>query len=280
MADDAPYKQLEAGARSDMAREAFANRDPERSKAVHTLAAHSEPTNPEGKYLKPIIFGGLDGISTIFAFLAGAVGANLTLVSIIALGCAQLFAGAFGMGFGEYVSSEGERQVAAREEAREHWEVENHPEGEVAEMINIYKEKGLSHEDAKLVADTLSKYKDFWVEHMMVTEIGMFPADDDKAAAIIQGIIMFCSFLFLGSIPLIAYCISMFLFASEGTMFAMGVSCAAAVASLAALGMVKARMVDLPVIQGGASMAVQGILSAGGAYVIGTSLPDWLGLQA
>jgi DNA damage-binding protein 1 len=280
MADDAPYKQLEAGARSDMAREAFANRDPERSKAVHTLAAHSEPTNPEGKYLKPIIFGGLDGISTIFAFLAGAVGANLTLVSIIALGCAQLFAGAFGMGFGEYVSSEGERQVAAREEAREHWEVENHPEGEVAEMIMIYKEKGLSEEDAKLVADTLSKYKDFWVEHMMVTEIGMFPADDDKAAAIIQGIIMFCSFLFLGSIPLIAYCMSMFLLASEGTMFAMGVSCAAAVASLAALGMVKARMVDLPVIQGGLSMAVQGILSAGGAYVIGTSLPDWLGLQA
>jgi DNA damage-binding protein 1 len=274
---DGPYKPLNPGSRTEAARDAFKNRDPERSKLVHQLAAHKEPNSAEGKYLKPIIFGGLDGISTIFAFLAGAVGADLSLVSIIALGAAQLFAGAFGMGFGEYVSSEGERQVALREAAREEWEVENNPEGEVAEMIEIYKEKGISESDALLVAETLSKYKDFWVEHMMLTEIGMMPADDDEKEAIIQGIVMFFSFLILGSVPLVAYCLAMF-FETTGKT-AMTIACVAAISSLAALGLMKAHMVELPRFKGAATMAFQGVLSAGGAYIIGNSLPEWLGIQ-
>lgn len=263
--------------RTSKARSAFDARDVEQSKQAHQLKAtgHAESTSEEGKYLKPIVFGGLDGISTIFAFLAGAVGAELTISNIIALGCAQLFAGAFGMGFGEYLSSEAERQVAQREESREAWEVENNPEGEVIEMIQIYMDKGLSEADAVNVANTLSKYKDFWVEHMMLTEIGMMPPDGSVKEAMIQGVVMFMSFLTLGSLPLITFILCQGL-DSDDSLISFKVSCGATIASLFLLGVIKARAADMPIFKGGFWMAASGALSAGGAYVIGSLLPTLL----
>lgn len=259
--------------RTRQARNAFDGRDVQLSKQVHATkkaAPHAESSSEEGKYLKPIIFGGLDGISTIFAFLAGAVGAELTLSSIIALGCAQLFAGAFGMGFGEYLSSEAERQVAKREESREEWEVENHPQGEIDEMVQIYIHKGLTEVDAVNVAKTLSKYKDFWVEHMMLTEIGMMPPDGDYKEALVQGVVMFLSFFLLGALPLITYVVT---HTQENSSMSFKVSCGSAVVSLFLLGVLKARAADMPIFSGGSYMAIQGALSAGGAYLIGSQLP-------
>jgi Integral membrane protein DUF125. len=37
------------------------------------------------------------------------------------------------------------------------WEVENYPEGEKLELVELYMEKGLSHDDASLITDTLYK---------------------------------------------------------------------------------------------------------------------------
>ena len=61
------------------------------------------------------------------------------------------------------------------EERREKWEVDNYPEGEIQEMLHIYTSYGVSESDAKLVAETLAKYPDFWVDHMLLHEIGILP---------------------------------------------------------------------------------------------------------
>ena len=58
---------------------------------------------------------------------------------------------------------------------RERWEVENFPEGEIQEMLHIYTSYGISEDDAKKVAETLAKYPDFWVDHMLLHEIGILP---------------------------------------------------------------------------------------------------------
>jgi len=266
--------------RAASTRSAFADQDVAKSKLAHLLPAHTEETNEEGKLLKPIIFGGLDGVSTIFAYLAGAIGAELSLVHTIAIGCAQLFAGALGMGLGEDLSSKAEQDVAAREQAREAWEVENNPEGEISEMVDIYVSKGLSSEDALTVANTLSKYKDFWVEHMMLHEIGMFPPEENSWQAVLQGVVMFLAFMVLGGIPLLAYILAGVFFPEEGLVARSRVSCLASCGALLMLGMLKAYMVDMPLLKGGASMMCQGIMCAGGAYWIGSSLPQLLNLGA
>lgn len=75
------------------------------------------------------------------------------------------------MGVGEFLSSKATNEWILSERKREEWEMENYPEGEIQEMIDIYKEKGMEHEDAKLVIETMAKYKDFFVDLMMAQEL-------------------------------------------------------------------------------------------------------------
>mmetsp|Transcript_7712 Transcript_7712/g.8642 ORF Transcript_7712/g.8642 Transcript_7712/m.8642 type:complete len:151 (+) Transcript_7712:52-504(+) len=123
--------------RVNSARQAFESLDKKASRNAHELfnsqisdellakmADHNEPEAAGSRYVKPMVFGGLDGISTMFALIAGSVGAQLTLAHMVAVGVGNLVAGAFGMGFGEYVSAKAESDVASKEQKREEWEVE------------------------------------------------------------------------------------------------------------------------------------------------------------
>ena len=66
---------------------------------AESMQIHVIPSIPQR--LCPIIFIFLfEGISTMFAFLMGCLGAELTMEKVVALGIAQLVAGAMGMGMG------------------------------------------------------------------------------------------------------------------------------------------------------------------------------------
>lgn len=75
------------------------------------------------------------------------------------------------MGVGEFLSSKATNEWILSERRREEWEMENYPDGEIQEMIDIYQQKGMSHDDAKLVIETMAKYKDFFVDVMMAEEL-------------------------------------------------------------------------------------------------------------
>lgn len=67
--------------------------------AGHTHAEGHVSTSSE--YLKCLVFGGLDGIVTIFAIVAGCVGAHLSPIQTLVVGVGNLLADATSMGFGE-----------------------------------------------------------------------------------------------------------------------------------------------------------------------------------
>ena len=56
-------------------------------------------------YAKSIVYGGMDGIVTTFAVVAGAVGGNLGIKPILILGFSNLLADGFSMAIGDYLSS-------------------------------------------------------------------------------------------------------------------------------------------------------------------------------
>lgn len=56
--------------------------------------ASEEGHQSEGGLLKPIIFGGLDGILTSFAIVAGAAGGGLSPSVVLVLGFSNIFADA------------------------------------------------------------------------------------------------------------------------------------------------------------------------------------------
>ena len=62
-----------------------------------------------GDYAKSIVYGGMDGIVTTFAVVAGAVGGNLGITPIVILGFSNLLADGFSMAVGDYLSSTTEK---------------------------------------------------------------------------------------------------------------------------------------------------------------------------
>ena len=75
------------------ARTTFLSGDAEASRCYHENkhqdrghAASEEGHQSEGGFLKPIIFGGLDGILTSFAIVAGAAGGRLDPSVVLILG--------------------------------------------------------------------------------------------------------------------------------------------------------------------------------------------------
>jgi vacuolar iron transporter family protein len=193
------------------ARQAFEGADPDASRAYHEhkkSIASDEAHQTEGGLLKPIIFGGLDGILTSFAIVAGSAGGNLSPNVVLVLGFSNIFADALSMGVGEFLSSKANNEWILSERARESWEMENFPDGEIAEMIDIYKERGMGQEDAELVVKTMAKYKDFFVDIMMTQELELqVPEENHVQESMKEGLVMFCSFAFFGALPLLGYVI-------------------------------------------------------------------------
>jgi DNA damage-binding protein 1 len=169
----------------------------------HTAAKDEseEGHQSEGGFLKPVIFGGLDGILTSFAIVAGAAGGKLDPSVVLILGFSNIFADALSMGVGEFLSSKANNEWILSERAREEWELENYPEGEKNEMIDIYIEKGMSREDAETVVHTMAKYKDFFVDIMMTHELELqVPDHDHVQESFREGVVMFCSFAIFGAV--------------------------------------------------------------------------------
>lgn len=74
-----------------------------------------------GDYVKSMIFGGLDGILTSFAIVAGAAGGRLPVQVVLVLGFSNIFADAFSMGMGEFLSSKAHNEFVLKEKDRETW---------------------------------------------------------------------------------------------------------------------------------------------------------------
>jgi VIT1/CCC1 family predicted Fe2+/Mn2+ transporter len=188
------------------AREAWKNQDSETSKKIHENV-NVEKHTQSGKIIKSIVYGGMDGILTIFAVVSGVVGARLDAVIVIIIGIANLLADGLAMGMGDYLSTKAEVDYKKDERQRESWESERYPEGEKKEMIAIYMNRGLTQDEAQQVVDILSRHEKTWIDVMMLEELGLVEEDalPTKNAAT-----TFTSFVIFGSIPLISYIIMLF----------------------------------------------------------------------
>ena len=251
----------------DAAKEAHNNNDIEASKAAHDAkVSHSEDHSKVGGYIKSIVFGGLDGIITTFAVVAGAAGGGLSVDVILILGFSSVFADAVSMGVGDALSTKAENEYILAEKRREEWELENYPEGEIEEMIDLYESKGLPRQDAETVIKIMAKHKDFFVNVMMAEELELQVPDEDDNPWV-EGGVTFASFVFFGTIPLLAYAIfySVELYDSERFI----VACCLTGVCLFSLGVTKSRFTGQKWYYAGSEIFLLGSAVAGLAYFIG-----------
>lgn len=91
------------------------------------------------------------------------------------------------------------KQHFGRERQRESWELRNFPRGEQEEMVELYVARGMTLADARLTISTMAKYEDFFVDVMMMEELGMVPPDDLARPSLI-GLVSFLAFFSGGAL--------------------------------------------------------------------------------
>jgi len=254
----------------EKAREAWLRRDPAASKAAHAVAATTAATaqhGKAGKYIKSIVYGGLDGIVTTFAVVAGVEGASLSAGIVLILGFANLVADGLSMAIGDFLSTKSEMEYQKAERAREEWEVEHYPEGEKKELVELYEAKGIPAADARQMVDTVARHPKAWVDIMMVEELGILPEEESPLK---NALTTFVSFAVFGFIPLLATILARVVpFLAANTF---PVSIALVAVTLFALGAAKTKVTGRPWFASGLETLVVGGITAAAAWGVGKLL--------
>ena len=130
-----------------------------------------------GGWLRPAVFGAMDGLVTNIALISGVGGGGATRHVIVLTGIAGLVAGAISMGLGEYTSVRTQNDQVASEVAKERRELERHPVAEAEELAQRWIERGLPPELARQVATAVAENPEEALRIHAQEELGVNPHD-------------------------------------------------------------------------------------------------------
>jgi VIT1/CCC1 family predicted Fe2+/Mn2+ transporter len=176
----------------------------ERLEASHTEEAIARRiSSVQGRsYLRDLVYGAVDGIVTTFAIVAGVAGARLADNVVIILGLANLLADGASMAASNYLGARTEHAEHERARRREEAQIRELPEGERAEVREIFRRKGFDGTQLDDVVEVITADRELWIETMLTEELGLSrDTADPKRAALAT----FVAFVVSGALPLLVY---------------------------------------------------------------------------
>ncbi len=156
-----------------------------------------------GGWLRPAVFGAMDGLVSNFALIAGVAGGRVEHKVIVLTGLAGLAAGAFSMAAGEYISVASQSELALAEIETERQELRRSPEAEQRELAQLYEARGLEPDLAREVARQLSRDPEEALGVHAREELGVDP--DDLPSPTLAAGSSFLSFAVGALLPVLPY---------------------------------------------------------------------------
>ena len=153
--------------------------------------------------VRDIVIGMADGLTVPFALAAGLTGVAASTDIVVTAGLAEIAAGSIAMGLGGYLAARSDAEHYQSERQREHREVRDLPELEAAEVAEVFKEYGLTEEEAAPVVAALVRRPEAWIDFMMRFELGLEKPDPRRALA--SALTIAFAYVVGGLIPLTPY---------------------------------------------------------------------------
>jgi VIT1/CCC1 family predicted Fe2+/Mn2+ transporter len=219
-----------------------------------------------GGWLRPTVFGAVDGLVTNASLIAGLGGGGVSAHTVILTGTAALVAGAFSMGTGEYVSVTNQNELVHAEVAVERRMHARFPAAEQAELADTFRGYGADPDTAARMAAAVSRDPDSALRVHTREELGVDPFElPSPVLAAVSSLIAFS----LGAlVPLLPYLAGLAVLAAS-----LGIAAVA----LTAGGMVVGRLTGRPLLGSGLRQLALGGLAVGVTYGVGSLIGSHLG---
>ncbi len=219
---------------------------------------HVERHFTASEAVRDVVIGMSDGLTVPFALAAGLSGAVAAAHVVVTAGLAEIAAGSIAMGLGGYLAARSDAEHYASEQAREHREIVERVEDEVAEVEKVFQDYGLTREQIAPIVEALQQRPKDWVDFMMKFELGLEKPDPKRAfnsAFTIAG-----AYIAGGLIPLGPY-----IFLSSART-GLRVSIIVTLAALALFGYIKGHFTGTRPIRSALQTLITGGLAAAAAF--------------
>ena len=226
--------------------------------------AHIEEHFTASAAVRDVVIGMADGLTVPFALAAGLSGAVNSTGVIITAGLAEIAAGSIAMGLGGFLAARSDAEHYESERIREHIEIRDLPDVEIAEVSSIFQSYGLTEEESATVTEKLSQRPEAWVDFMMRFELGLEKPDPKRALT--SGLTIAGAYIGGGLIPLAPY---MFLPAARTALW---FSVLVTLVALAVFGYIKGRFTGTKPLRSGLQTLLIGGLAATAAFLIAKAI--------
>ena len=212
-----------------------------------------------GGWLRPTVFGAVDGLVTNAALIAGVGGSGVSPHTVLLTGLAGLVAGAFSMGTGEYVSVTNQNELVHSEVALEADMLARFPAAEQAELADRFRSYGADDDTATRMAAAVSRDPDQALQLHARDELGVDP--HDLPSPLLAGGASLVAFSLGALLPLLPYLL--------GLRALLTVSLVITAVALLVGGMVVGRLTGRPLLGAGARQLVLGTLAVAVTFAVG-----------
>ena len=164
--------------------------------------------NINGGWMRPAVFGAMDGLVSNFALMVGVAGGSQAVgientTAIVLAGFAGLLAGAFSMAAGEYTSVASQAELAMAEIEIEKNELRQNPDAEIKELAEVWIKRGVSETVAMQFSKELSNNFEAFADAHTSEEFGVTAGDLPSAK--MAAISSFVAFAAGATVPLVPY---------------------------------------------------------------------------
>jgi vacuolar iron transporter family protein len=212
-----------------------------------------------GGWLRPTVFGAVDGLVTNASLIAGLGGGGVSAHTVVLTGVAALAAGAFSMGTGEYISVTNQNEMVHSEVALERTMHARFPAAEQDELAGYFRDYGADAETAARMAAAVSKDPGTALRVHTREELGVDPGE--LPSPYLAGAASLMAFSVGALIPLLPY-----LFGQPHLAASLAVTAVA----LTAGGMAVGRLTGRPLLLSGLRQLLLGAVAIAVTFVIGS----------
>jgi VIT1/CCC1 family predicted Fe2+/Mn2+ transporter len=232
------------------------------------LPGNGEPPGPHdtpgASVVRPVVFGATDGLVCNLSLIMGvAAAAREDPHAIVVAGIAGLLAGGFSMAVGEYVSVSSQREILDYQVELQRQQLADTPEAEAAILTTIYRAKGLSRDEARLIVERIMAEPEKGIDTFVREEIGLSEETMGSPFGAAGGsIAAFAAGAFVPLAPFLVGAGAVALWTSVGL----------SVLALLGIGVAVSRLTHRSALRTGLRQAGLGLLAAAATYGIGSLL--------